>query len=135
LNTIKHIFSRYTLFLWSILKPLGIWGVFTAAALDGGAPAIISVFAGRIADTGRDPVPVMRASADLIAAHSNIELLWASPRELLNIFQADAAGCHIITVPHSILGKLETVGKDLDNYSLDTVKMFYEDAVRSEYQL
>ena len=106
-----------------------------AAALDGGAPAIISVFAGRIADTGRDPVPVMCASADLIAAHSNIELLWASPRELLNIFQADAAGCHIITVPHSILGKLETVGKDLDNYSLDTVKMFYEDAVRSEYQL
>jgi transaldolase len=104
-------------------------------ALAGGAPSLISVFAGRIADTGRDPVPVMRAATDMVSAQPNIELLWASPRELLNIFQANDAGCHIITVPDNILAKLHNVGKDLAEYSLETVKMFYEDALRSEYKL
>ena len=107
----------------------------SAAALSGGAPALISVFAGRIADTGRDPVPLMSAAAEIVSAHSNIELIWASPRELLNIFQANDAGCHIITVPDNILAKLESVGKDLADFSLETVKMFHNDAARSGYQL
>jgi transaldolase len=106
-----------------------------AAALDGGAPSVVSVFAGRIADTGRDPVPLMAAAVELLSAYSNIELIWASPRELLNIFQADAIGCHIITVTDSVLAKLGTVGKDLDAFSLDTVSMFHGDAMRSGYQL
>lgn len=106
-----------------------------AAALDGGAPAVVSVFAGRIADTGRDPVPLMSAAVEMAAVASNIELLWASPRELLNIFQADAIGCHIITVTDGILSKLATVGKDLRDYSLDTVVMFYTDAARSGFQV
>lgn len=99
-----------------------------ARALEGGAPSNISVFAGRVADTGTDPVPLMR---DALAAASQAELaevIWASPRELLNIFQADEIGCHIITVTHDILGKLNLVGKDLDDFSLDTVKMFHGDA-------
>jgi len=99
-----------------------------AEALAGGAPSCISVFAGRIADTGRDPVPVMAAAAELIRPHPEIELIWASTRELLNIFQADAAGCQIITVPHEILKKLSLVGKDLREYSLETVRMFHRDA-------
>jgi transaldolase len=107
----------------------------SAAALDGGAPSVVSVFAGRIADTGRDPVPLMAAAVELVRAHADIELIWASPRELLNVFQADAIGCHIITVTDSVLAKLETVGKDLDEFSLDTVSMFHRDAVRSGYQL
>jgi len=106
-----------------------------ADALTGGSPGIISIFAGRIADTGRDPVPTVAAAVDLVSAYSNIELIWASPRELLNIFQANDAGCHIITVPESILAKLETVGKDLDEFSLETVAMFHNDAARSGYQL
>ena len=106
-----------------------------AAALGGGAPSVISVFAGRIADTGRDPVPLMAAAVDVVAAHSNIELLWASPRELLNVFQADDVGCHIITATEGILSKLGTVGKNLDDYSLETVVMFYTDAARCEYEL
>ena len=106
-----------------------------ADALTGGSPGIISIFAGRIADTGRDPVPTVAAAVDLVSAYSNIELIWASPRELLNIFQADDAGCHIITVPETILSKLETVGKDLDEFSLETVAMFHHDAARSGYQL
>jgi len=106
-----------------------------AGALTGGSPGIISIFAGRIADTGRDPVPTVAAAVDLVSAYSNIELIWASPRELLNIFQANDAGCHIITVPETILAKLETVGKDLDEFSLETVAMFHHDAARSGYQL
>ena len=106
-----------------------------ADALTGGAPAVISVFAGRIADTGRDPVPAIAAAVEVVSAHSNIELIWASPRELLNIFQANDAGCHIITVPENIIAKLEIVGKDLRDYSLETVMMFNNDAARSGYQL
>jgi transaldolase len=106
-----------------------------AGALEGGAPACVSVFAGRIADTGRDPVPIMAAAVEILRALPAVELIWASPRELLNIFQADAIGCHIITVTNDILKKLNLVGKDLREYSLDTVKMFYEDAKAASYQL
>jgi len=95
--------------------------------------AVISVFAGRIADTGRDPMPVMKAAVELLRPYPNIELLWASPRELLNIFQADAVGCHIITATPDLLKKLQLVNKDLDEYSLDTVKMFYDDAQKSGF--
>jgi transaldolase len=105
-----------------------------AAALAGGAPSLVSVFAGD-ADTGRDPIPVMTEAAEIVSAHSNIELIWASPRELLNIFQANGAGCHIITVPDNILAKLQVVGKDLQDYSLETVLMFHNDAAKSGYQL
>ena len=100
-----------------------------------GPPAKVSVFAGRIADTGRDPVPLMAAAVELLRPYANIELVWASPRELLNIFQADAVGCHIITATSDILRKLVLVGKDLRAYSLDTVKMFYTDARKAGYQL
>ena len=106
-----------------------------ADALTGGAPAVISIFAGRIADTGQDPVPTIAGAVDILSGHPNIELIWASPRELLNIFQANDAGCHIITVPENILAKLESVGKDLHEFSLETVKMFHHDAARSGYQL
>ena len=106
-----------------------------SAALGGGAPAVVSVFAGRIADTGHDPVPLMADAVKLVSAYSNVELLWASPRELLNIFQANDIGCHIITATDSVLSKLKTVGKDLDDYSLETVLMFHTDAARSGYQL
>ena len=93
-----------------------------------GTPAIISVFAGRIADTGRDPMPIMAKSVQIMKAKPKAELIWASPRELLNVFQADAIGCHIITATNDILKKLSLVGKDLDRYSLETVEMFYKDA-------
>lgn len=105
------------------------------AALEGGAPAYVSVFAGRIADTGRDPVPLMAAAVELLRPMPNAELLWASPRELLNIFQADAIGCHVITVSHDVLKKLDTVGKDLDAFSLETVKMFRKDALAAGFTL
>lgn len=95
----------------------------------------VSVFAGRIADTGRDPVPVMAAAVELLRPYPNLELIWASPRELLNIFQADAIGCHIITITHDVLRKLSLVGKDLHEYSLETVKMFYNDAKQAGYNL
>ncbi|HET8549529.1 MAG TPA: transaldolase [Bryobacteraceae bacterium] len=104
-------------------------------ALSGGAPAYISVFAGRIADTGRAVLPLMAAAAELIATEPQVELIWASPRELLNIYEADAAGCHIITATSAILSKLHLVGKDLDDYSLETVQMFYNDASGSGYRL
>ena len=100
-----------------------------------GPSAYVSVFAGRIADTGRDPVPLMAAAVELLRPYPNLELIWASPRELLNIFQADAVGCHIITVTNAILKKLRLVGKDLHEYSLDTVKMFYDDAQQAGYEL
>lgn len=103
--------------------------------LSGGASSVVSVFAGRIADTGVDPVPIMAEAVKIVSHHKGIELLWASPRELLNIFQANDIGCHIITATDSVLGKLKVVGKDLDDYSLETVKMFYNDATQSRYQL
>jgi transaldolase len=100
-----------------------------------GPPAIVSVFAGRIADTGRDPVPLMAAAVELLRPYPNLELIWASPRELLNIFQADAVGCHIITATSDVLKKLDLIGKDLTEYSLDTVRMFHEDAKKAAFQL
>jgi transaldolase len=98
-------------------------------------PAIISVFAGRIADTGRDPLPIMAEAVKVMKAKPNAELVWASPRELLNIFQADAVRCHIITATNDILKKLPLVGKDLDGYSLETVEMFYKDAKAAGYSI
>ncbi len=106
-----------------------------SAALKDHAPSYISVFAGRIADTGRDPMPLMKEAVEIMSPYKTQELIWASPRELLNIFHADEIGCHIITVTHDILKKLSLVGKDLDEYSLDTVKMFYSDAQKAGYQL
>jgi transaldolase len=106
-----------------------------ADALGNGPAACISVFAGRVADTGCDPVPIMRDAVQIMSAYPNLELIWASPRELLNIFQADSVGCHIITVTNDVLKKLDLVGKDLDDYSLDTVKMFYQDAQAAGYKI
>lgn len=98
-------------------------------------PAIISVFAGRIADTGVDPVPVMREALQIMRVRPKAELLWASPRELLNIVQADEVGCHIITVTTDILTKLPLLGKNHSDYSLETVEMFYRDAVAAGYTI
>ncbi len=106
-----------------------------AECLAPNVPAIVSVFAGRVADTGRDPVPVMRTCLKVLANRPKAELLWASPRELLNIFQADEIGCHIITVSHDVLAKLSLVGKDLDDYSLETVKMFHRDAAAAGFAI
>ncbi len=122
--------------------PLNVTALMTEAqisevhdALDPGTPAIISVFAGRIADTGIDPVPLMADAVRLVAGKPKVEMLWASPRELLNIFQADAAGCQIITATNDVLKKLSLVGKDLTGYSLETVKMFYNDAKAAGFNL
>lgn len=104
-------------------------------ALAGGPASCISVFAGRIADTGRDPMPLMASAVELLRAYPRMELIWASPRELLNVFQADAVGCHIVTATSDILKKLALVGKDLAAYSLDTVKMFFDDAHASGFHL
>ena len=104
-------------------------------ALRGGAAAYVSVFAGRIADTGRDPVPLMSAALEMLQLAPKAELIWASPRELLNVFQADAIGCHIITATNDILKKLSLVGRDLGEYSLDTVRMFYDDGRKAGYTL
>ena len=106
-----------------------------AAALAGGAPSYVSVFAGRIADTGRDPVPIMAKAVEMVSVHPGMELIWASPRELLNIFHADSIGCHIITVTSDVLRKLCLVGKDLHDYSLETVRMFRNDALKVGYRL
>jgi transaldolase len=108
----------------------------TAAALKGGAPSVVSVFAGRIADTGRDPVPLMKEALSICrAAGTGIELLWASPRELLNIVQAAEVGCDIITVTPDLVKKLELVGKDLSEFSLETVQMFHRDAEAAGFKL
>ena len=101
----------------------------------GGPPSIISIFAGRVADTGRDPIPLMREALDDLKEHPEVELLWASPRELLNVVQADEIGCDIITVTHDVLAKLPTLGKDLDEFSLDTVKMFHDSAQSAAFTL
>ncbi len=106
-----------------------------AEALDEETPAVVSVFAGRVADTGIDPVPLMREAVGILESRPKAELLWASPRELLNIFHANEVGCHIITVTHDLLGKLKGVGKDLDQFSLETVRMFYDDASAAGYTI
>ena len=106
-----------------------------AKALQGGAPSYISVFAGRVADTGRDPVPLMKSALEIMAPEANCQLVWASPRELLNIFQADEIGCHIITVTSDVLKKVSLIGKDLLDFSLETVRMFHDDAAHSGYTL
>jgi transaldolase len=107
----------------------------TSLALGNYAPSYISVFAGRISDTGRDPMPLMKRAVEIMSLNDKQELIWASPRELLNIFHADVVGCQVITVTHDILKRLSLVGKDLDDYSLDTVKMFYEDARKAGFNL
>ena len=104
-------------------------------ALDGTAPAYVSVFAGRVADTGRDPMPIMEESVATVNRRPRTSLIWASPRELLNVFQADAVGCHIITATNDILKKLDGVGKDLDRFSLETVEMFRRDAVAAGFRI
>ena len=106
-----------------------------AEDLADGPPSCISVFAGRIADTGRDPVPIMQEALDLIRPQPQIELIWASPRELLNVVQAAKISCHIITVTHDLLRKLPLLGRDLDEFSLETVRMFYNDARSAGFSL
>jgi transaldolase len=105
------------------------------AALGGGPPCLVSVFAGRIADTGVEPVPIMERALEVMAPHPNLELIWASPREILNVVQADAIGCHVITVTHDILKKLPLLGRELVEHSLDTVRMFHRDAQSAGYAL
>jgi transaldolase len=97
--------------------------------------AIVSVFAGRIADTGRDPMPLMAEAVKVMRKKPKAELIWASPRELLNVFQANEVGCHIITATNDIIKKLSLVGKDLQAYSLETVEMFYKDATAAGYSI
>lgn len=106
-----------------------------AEALGDGPPSIISVFAGRVADTGRDPVPLMIECLKYTLELENVELLWASPREILNVVQADEIGCDIITVTHDLLRKLGGLGKDLDQFSLETVQMFASDAASAGFEL
>jgi transaldolase len=106
-----------------------------SAALNPAAASFVSVFAGRIADTGLDPVPLMREAMDILESNSNAKLIWASPREIINIFQADAIGCPAITVTDDILRKLPLIGRDLADYSLDTVRMFVDDARGAGYSL
>jgi len=104
-------------------------------AVAGGAPTFVSVFAGRIADTGTDPVPMMAEAVSILKQAPNCELIWASPRELLNIFQADETGCHIITATNDIIAKLALVDKDLEQYSIETVKMFYDDGRAAGFKI
>jgi transaldolase len=106
-----------------------------ADALDPRARAIVSVFAGRIADTGVDPEPLMRSAVELLRGRPAAELLWASPRELLNLYHAARVGCHIITATSDVLGKLGLIGKDLTEYSLETVRMFHTDAVAAGFRI
>jgi transaldolase len=106
-----------------------------ADALEFGPSSYISVFAGRIADSGRDPLPIMERSLEILADHPRLELIWASPREVLNVVHAASIGCDIITVTHDLLAKLHLLGRDLDDFSLDTVKMFHEDASSAGYSL
>lgn len=118
----------------AILTPRQVQAV--AAVLEPEIPAIVSVFAGRIADTGVDPLPIMKESLEIMSCLPKAELLWASVREVLNVFQAASCGCHIVTVPHDILRKLaELGGKDLDELSLETVRMFHRDAVAAGFEL
>lgn len=104
-------------------------------AIMGGAPAYLSIFAGRIADAGIDPVPLMRDCLSIMAAAENAQCIWASPREVLNLLQADGIGCHIITMTHDLLAKLPGLGKDLSQFSLETVQMFHRDAAAAGFEL
>jgi transaldolase len=104
-------------------------------AVRNGAPSYVSVFAGRIADAGVDPVPIMARSVDVLTAAPRAELIWASPREVLNVVQADQVGCHIITMTHDLLPKVKSLGKDLEQFSLETVQMFHRDAVAAGFSL
>ena len=104
-------------------------------ALKNSPGAYVSIFAGRVADTGKDPVPIMKETVNVLKRYNNIELIWASPRELYNVIQADSIGCHIITATNNILNKLKLIDKNLDEYSLETVQMFYNDAVAVGYTL
>jgi len=106
-----------------------------AKALSPTTPSIVSVFAGRIADTGVDPMPIMKESVKLLKSNPKAELLWASTRELLNLIQAESCGCHIITITNDILKKMPLVGKDLSELSLETVQMFYSDAKSAGYKI
>jgi transaldolase len=108
--------------------------LITAAVKDG-APSYISVFAGRIADAGIDPVPIMARSVDIMVEAPRSELIWASPREVLNLVQANQVGCHVITMTHDLLKKLDCLGKSLEQYSLETVQMFHRDAVAAGFAL
>jgi transaldolase len=117
----------------AVLSLRQTWRV--ARALEESPGAIVSVFAGRIADTGHDPVPLMSAARELLGPMSGIELLWASPREILNLCQAVAVGCDIITMTHDLLKKIHGLGRGLEDVSLDTVKMFYDDAKNAGYVL
>jgi transaldolase len=105
------------------------------SSLDSSIPIVLSVFAGRIADTGRNPEPLMREICESVASEKNVSILWASTRELLNIFQASSSGCDIVTVTSPLLKKLQNVGKDLDQLSLETVEMFYNDAKIAGYSI
>jgi transaldolase len=106
-----------------------------AESMAGTSSGFVSVFAGRIADAGVDPVPVMAAAVEILSAYQGLELIWASPREILNLIQADAVGCHIITVTHDLLKKVGSIGRDLDDFSLATVRMFHDDAAAAGYRL
>jgi transaldolase len=106
-----------------------------AKVLDSTVPSYVSVFAGRIADTGRDPESIMVESLEALRNLAKTELIWASPRELLNVFQAERIGCHIITATNDILQKIKLIGYDLNEYSLDTVKMFKNDAASAGYEI
>jgi transaldolase len=106
-----------------------------AAAVADGASSYISVFAGRIADAGVDPIPIMARSVEIMASAPRSELIWASPREILNLVQADQVGCHIITMTHDLLKKLDNLGKSLEQFSLETVRMFHEDARAAGFTL
>ncbi len=98
-------------------------------------PSNISIFAGRIADSGRDPVPLVRQCVEFLSGRPNIEIIWASPRELLNLFHADGAGCHIITVTNDLLAKLPLIGKSLEQFSVETVQMFRQDALKAGFTI
>lgn len=117
----------------AMTTPAHITGMLPALA--GGPPAIASIFAGRVADSGRDPMPIMRECLSIIADAPNIELLWASPREILNLVQAENIGCHIITMTNDLIAKIPLLGKDLDAFALDTVRMFDRDAKAAGFSL
>lgn len=121
---------------------VNVTAVFTTAQVElltesvkDGAPSYISVFAGRIADAGIDPVPIMARAVEIMVAAPRSELIWASPREVLNVVQADRVGCHIITVTHDLIKKLDSLGKDLQQFSLETVQMFHRDALSAGFSL